>query len=146
MTETKKKRTRTTIPDEVKAAALADLVLLSPFTVASKYGVSPSTVRSWKARDLPVVLESLQHLATQKRDRIAVLALEYLEANLNALTSQAYVASNPNYINRQPAGELAILHGVLADKSIRLIDALHRGTAHSGDPVELDQLRPDRVD
>jgi len=116
-------------------AALADLVLLSPAAVAAKYGIKPATVRSWKRRDLPVIVESLQQIATVKKARIGALALEYLEANFNAQIAQAYVTSDPNYINRQPAGELAILHGVLADKSIRLLEALqpHHADAHPPD-------------
>src|SRR5690349_9945460 len=115
---------RATIPDEIRAAATADLVLMSPAAVAAKYGLKPATVRSWKARDLPTVTDALQQIATLKKARIGALALEYLEANFNAQIAQAYVTSDPNYINRQPAGELAILHGVLADKSIRLLEAL----------------------
>ena len=119
----------TKIPDEIRAAALADLVLMSPAAVAAKYGIKSATVRSWKLRDGGQIVANLQHIATEKKDRIAVLALTYLEASLNAQIAQAYVTSDPNYINRQPAGELAILHGVLADKSIRLLEALH---PHSG--------------
>lgn len=116
--------TRTKIPEEVKAAALADLVLMSPSAVAAKYHLNPKTVSVWKVRELPATLTITTELVVQKKDRIGALALEYLEANLNALTAQAYVTSDPNYINRQPAGELAVLHGVLADKSIRLLEAL----------------------
>lgn len=117
--------TRTKIADEVKAAALADLVLMSPAAVAAKYQLNPKTVSVWKVRELPATLEMATEVVVQKKHVIAALALSYLEASLNAQIAQAYVASNPNYINRQPAGELAILHGVLADKSLRLLEALH---------------------
>lgn len=128
MTETARKRT--TIPDEVKAAALADLALMSPMAVAAKHGLKFGTVRSWKSRESPLTL-SLQHVATQKRERIVALALEYLEASFNAQIAQAYVTSNPNYINRQPANDLAILHGVLGDKAVRLLEALQPHRAES---------------
>ncbi len=115
---------RTIIPDEIKAAALADLILLAPATVAAKYGIKPSTVRQWKRRELAELAPLSVTGVTVKKERIGALALEYLEANFNAQIAQAYVTSDPSYINRQPAGELAILHGVLADKSIRLLEAL----------------------
>ncbi len=115
---------RTTIPDDVKAAALADLVFMSYSAVAAKYRLNPKTVSVWKSRELPATLQQSTHAVELKKDRIAALALEYLEANLNAQIAQAYVTSDPNYINRQPAGEVAILHGVLNDKALRLLEAL----------------------
>lgn len=121
------KRTRTTIPDEVKAAALADLTLMGPAAVAAKYKLNVKTVGVWKVRELPASQAITTELVVQKKHRITALMLEYLEANLNALTAQAYVAADPTYINRQPANELAILHGVLADKSVRLVEAFQAG-------------------
>lgn len=104
--------------DAQRAAALADLVLLGPGATAAKYGIPSGTLRSWASRFDPA--------ATLKKDHLGLLAATYLEANLQALTAQAYVASDPDYIERQPAESLAILHGVMADKSIRLFEALHR--------------------
>ncbi len=123
-------RTRAVIPDEIKAAALADLLLMQPAAVAAKYGVKPGTIRGWKAQErtaLQVVEPNDTAVIALKRHRITALMLEYLEANLNAQIAQAYVATDPTYINRQPAESLAILHGVLSDKSIRLIEALQSG-------------------
>lgn len=104
--------------DEVKAAALADLALLGPGAVATKYGIPIGTIWSWASR-------TAEPLASVKKDHIGALVATYLEANLQALTAQAYVASQPEYINRQSADGLAILHGVMADKSVRLLEALH---------------------
>lgn len=126
---------RTTIPDKVKAAAMADLVLLSPAAVAAKHGLKPATVRQWKSRELPEQLPIDVTLVTRKKQRIGALMLEYLEASLNALTAQAYVASDPEYINKQPASELAILHGVIADKSVRLVEALQHGAPDPAPPA-----------
>lgn len=111
---------RQVISEEVKTAALVDLVVMSPAAVAAKYGVNPATVRKWKSREM-------RHLVTpvtQKNTRLQQLFYEYLEANLNAQIAQAYVVAEPTYIERQPAGELATLHGVLNDKLVRAIDAL----------------------
>ena len=115
---------RSVIPDEVKAAAMADLVLLSPSAVAAKHGIKRATIYKWIEREKPLLGPELSTVVELKKARIGALALEYLEANLNAQIAQAYVTSDPTYINRQPAGELAILHGVLADKSLRLLEAL----------------------
>ena len=133
-------RTRATIPDEVKAAALADLVFMAPAAVAAKYGLKRSTVNGWKSLERPgsdLLTMGDATLISVKKQRIGALMLEYLEASLNALAAQAYVTSDPNYIAKQPADQLAILHGVIADKSIRLVEALHR--SEGGDPNGLDQ-------
>jgi hypothetical protein len=106
--------------DEVKAAALADMVLLGAHATAAKYHIPVGTIWSWTSREQP--------LASLKKDHIGALVACYLEANLQALTAQAYVASDPAYIDRQPADGLAVLHGVMADKSIRLLEALHAGS------------------
>ena len=125
-------KTRTTIPDEVKAAVLADLVLLAPATVAAKHGLKPGTVRRLKSQELQLApLENDPRVITQKKHHIAALMLEYLEASLNAQIAQAYVAADPTYINRQPAESLAILHGVMGDKAVRILEAIH--SAQTGD-------------
>lgn len=106
--------------DELKAAALADVVLMGSGATAAKYGIPRSTITTWQAQF------DIVHNPSLKRERIGQLVATYLEANLQALTAQAYVAAQPEYIDRQPAGELAILHGVMADKSVRLIEALSK--------------------
>lgn len=107
-------------PEELKAAALADVVLLGPGATAAKYGIPRSTLSEWQKA------HSIVHDPHVKKARVLDLAVTYLEANLQALTAQAYVASDPAYIERQPAEGLAILHGVMADKSVRLLEAIAR--------------------
>jgi len=111
---------------------LADLVLLAPATVAAKYGINPHTVRRWKSENNITAIATIVDRSV-KRERIGALLVEYLEANLNALISQAYVTTDPNYVNRQPAESLAILHGVMGDKAIRLLEALHGGGSNDSD-------------
>jgi transposase-like protein len=129
MTEMRTKRVRAVVSEELKAAVLADLALLSPATVAAKYGLKASTVRGWKTqeRGALVVAETDPSAIAQKKQRIQELMLEYLEASLNAQIAQAYVSADPTYINRQPAESLAILHGVLGDKFVRLVEAFQTG-------------------
>lgn len=125
---------RTTIDESVKLAAMVDLVVMSPAAVAAKYGVNPATVRKWKSREMRHLVTSV----TEKSERLQTLFYEYLEANLNAQIAQAYVAAEPSYIERQPAGELATLHGVLNDKLIRAVDALRPTSATIEEAEPLD--------
>lgn len=119
-------RRRQSYSEDVQAAAMADVMLLGAGATAAKYGIPVGTLHSWQSR--------AQSLASLKKDHIGALVATYLEASLQALTAQAYVASDPEYIKQQPAESLAILHGVMADKSVRLLEALHAGS----DPAALD--------
>lgn len=118
--------TRTKVSNEVKAAVLADLVVLAPAAVAAKHGINPHTVRRWKSENNVTSIATIIDRSV-KREQIGALLIEYLEANLNALIAQAYVTSDPDYIVRQSAENLAILHGVMGDKGIRLLEAFHGG-------------------
>lgn len=124
---------RQSVSEEIKTAALVDLVVMSPAAVAAKYGINPATVRKWKSREMRHLVTSV----TEKSARLQTLFYEYLEANLNAQIAQAYVSADPTYIERQPAGELATLHGVLNDKLIRAVDALRPVVAtDEAEPLE----------
>lgn len=131
--------TRQRYSEELRAAALADLVLIGPGAAAAKYGIPRSTLTTWQQQFDIIYDPSI------KKARIGALAATYLEANLQALTAQAYVASDPEYINRQSAADLAILHGVMADKSVRILEALdassERAALESGDVHQLDTDR-----
>lgn len=127
VSETKRPHTR--YSEEIKGAALADVVLLGTSATAAKYGIPRTTLLTWQQQFTVV------HNPSLKREYIGGLVAAYLEANLQALTAQAYVASDPEYINRQPADGLAILHGVMADKSVRLLEAISR---HQPEPPALD--------
>jgi len=117
---TTEKRAYRRYTDDEKAAALADVLILGPGATAAKYSVPLGTLKGWQ-REYEIV-----HDPTIKKGRIELLAITYLEASFQALIAQAHVISQPEYIDRQPAGELAILHGVVADKAIRLVDAISR--------------------
>ena len=50
--------------------------------------------------------------------------LAYLHASLDALTAQARLVANLDWLARQSAKDLALLHGVHNDKVVRLLYAL----------------------
>lgn len=107
--------------EEFRAAVIADVVLLGPAATAAKYQLNQRLVHRWmKKYDTSTAL-------ALRQERIGNLLVAYLESNLQAQIAQAYVAADPEYLNRQPAESLAVLHRVLGDQSIRLLEALHRG-------------------
>jgi len=119
---------------EFKAKVLAAIAAGTSVLQASReFGVAPGTIRMWRsaAGITPVVN------AEKKRD-LGVQIGDYLSTGLETLTAQLRVFGDPNWIKEQPAGELAILHGVISDKLVRVLAGLER--AEEGDREVPDRL------
>ena len=97
--------------------------------VAAEYHIPEGTVAAWRSRLKGA--PSVAPLASGKRDEIGDLLIAYLHANLTTLREQTKVFSDPVWLMKQGADELAVLHGVMTDKAIRLLDAL----GHAGDAL-----------
>lgn len=109
--------------DQVKAQALAQLLAgLAPSDVARATGIPVGTLRSWKSRQQHG--ESVATVATESRERIGELLLEYLEVTLGTLIVQQKAFTNVEWILKQSAAEIATLHGVSVDKAVRLLEGL----------------------
>lgn len=103
--------------DETKAAVLAALMEGQSISkVAKEYSIPKGTVSSWKTRELA-------DYATQKSE-VGNLLLEYLQENLKTLRKQARLFRDQDWLLKQPASDAAVLHGVLTDKAVRLLEAL----------------------
>lgn len=109
--------------DATKAAAMAALLAgQSVGEVAQKYNISPQTLRSWKSRQANG--DSVATVATQKKEEIGDLLIDYLRTILITLKTQAEHFGDKSWLKKQGANELAVLHGVSTDKAIRLLEAL----------------------
>lgn len=118
--------------DQVKAQALAALLAgQTPSEVARAFGIPVGTLRSWKSRQLNG--ESVATVATESRERIGALLLEYLEVTLSTLIVQQKAFTNVEWLLKQSAAEAATLHGVSVDKAVRLLEAL--ADAPDSDPT-----------
>lgn len=107
----------------IKAQALAAMLAGQSFTqVSATYGVPIGTLKSWKSRQKNG--EGVATVATDKKARIGDLLLTYLEEGLTTLQKQLEVFRDPTWLQKQSASEAAVLHGVIADKQIRLLEAL----------------------
>src|ERR1043165_4338797 len=105
--------------DEVRAQVMASLLAGQGVTeVASQYNLDASVVSRWKSA---IPSDQLQVVATKKGERIDHLLFEYLTETLVTLKEQTILARERDYVTKQPAGELAVLHGVMADKAVRLL-------------------------
>ncbi len=109
--------------DQTKAAVMAALLMgQSVSEVAKEYKIKPSTVRGWKSRQLNG--EGVAIVTTQKREIIGALMLDGVEAQLIATKAMADVFKDPDWIRKQTASEIAVLFGVISDKTYRILEAL----------------------
>lgn len=107
--------------DEEKAAALAALLEgQSVRYVAKEYNIPMGTLKYWRGKNTPSTVDP------KKAEEIGDLLLEYLRSNLTALQAQAKQFADPQWLSQQGASEAAVLHGVMTDKAIRLIEAMGR--------------------
>lgn len=108
--------------DETKAAVMAALLAgQSVSSVAREYKIPKGTVSDWKRK---AAGEASGAKPTQKRAAIGDLLVDYLETNLHTLKEQSRLFSDHEWLRGQDASQLAVLHGVVADKTVRLLEAL----------------------
>jgi len=112
---------------EVRAQVMAALLAgQGVMEVASQYNLDASVVSRWK-KTLPDA--QLQVVASKKGEQLEALLFDYLTETLITLKEQATLVREREYVIKQPAGDLAVLHGVMADKAVRLLEAAHRATS-----------------
>jgi transposase-like protein len=115
---------RSSYPPETKAAVVAALLEgQAASKVAADYKLPEGTVKAWGSR-LRNNGSELQSVATEKKDEIGELLVRYLHANLTTLEAQNVVFRDPTWLTKQNAADVAVLHGVLTDKAVRLLEAL----------------------
>lgn len=108
--------------DQVRAQVMAHLLAgMSVSETATATGVPHQTVSDLR-RSVPVHL--LSGALEARRETLETQTLRYLGESLRALTSQLEVLASPSYLRSHGASDLALLHGVIADKGFRLLAAL----------------------
>lgn len=114
--------------EHIKAQALAALLAGQSFSeVARSMGVPIGTLKSWKQRHADVLGSAVlvdAPDASTKRERIGALLLDYAVTTLETLKAQQKVFANEEWLLKQSASELAVLHGVSVDKAVRLLEGL----------------------
>lgn len=105
--------------DTVRAQVMAALLAgQSVNEVAKAYNVPKGTVSYWKNHPE-------QHMPRQyeQRHQIGDLLVAYLATNLQSLEAQARLMADPEWVKRQTAADMAVLHGVMVDKAVRMLEA-----------------------
>ena len=121
--------------EETKAAVMSALLSgQSVSRVADDYNIPEGTVKSWKSRQLNGETDAT--VATEKKEEIGELLYQYLTASLRALQSQVELFSDRNWLKKQPASDLAVLHGVQTDKAVRIMEAFGRANDSNTNPQD----------
>lgn len=127
--------------EETKAAVFAMLLTGQSIRyVAKEFGIPVGTIKAWKSYRANG--HNMAVVTTKKREAIGDLILVYLSELFTTLHAQMKVFADETWLKQQSAGEVAILHGVIADKGIRLLEAL---TDREDNPLVYDN-ESNRVD
>jgi transposase len=107
--------------EEQKAEVMAALMTgQSVSSVAKEYKIPKGTVSNWKRGN--GVGGTMDR--TQNGEEIGDLILDYLRQNLKTLRIHADAFADRQWLAKQSASELAVLHGVMTDKAVRLLEAM----------------------
>ena len=102
---------------EVRAAVMAALLAGQGVSeLAEQYKLPTSTISRWKG-------EATEGVTADVGD----LLLGYLQENLKTLREQAIAFRDVGWLREQKASDLAILHGVMIDKCVRLLEVMEGG-------------------
>lgn len=118
-----------TYSDETKAQVMAALLTgQSVSSVAKDYEIPKGTVSNWKRAAQLEAATSQGSGPKKDGPDIGTRLTDYLDKNLAALAAQAEVFAEADWLRTQEASDLAVLHGVMTDKAVRLLEAFGRAT------------------
>lgn len=110
---------------ETKAAVMAALLTGQSISeVARQFKLDRKTVRTWKERAGIVDSPESPLVPQEKKIELGDLIVGYLTEIITTLTAQARTFRDEQWVKGQDASEVAVLHGVLADKALRILSAL----------------------
>ena len=108
--------------DETRAAVMAALLTGQGVSeTARALNLPKATVSRIKSE---ISRERLEQVGTEREERLIDLVMDYVSTNLRTLKAQSIEVGRADYVKKQSASEIAVLHGVLADKTVRILAAL----------------------
>ena len=118
--------------DETKAQVMAALLAgQSVSATAERFQIPKGTVSGWAKRAGAGVRSELATVATQKKERIGHLIIDNLEAEMEATKAMTNVFKDEQWLRKQEASQLAVLFGVIKDKTHRVLQELPDDTGES---------------
>lgn len=114
---------------DVRAEANGMLLLGESVTkVATDLGIPDRTVREWA--------QKLGGIDLLRQGRLDELLYKYVAENLETLAAQSRLFREREWLQKQNAADAAVLHGVMSDKSVRILAAIERAKQHGPVPTE----------
>ena len=113
---------------ETKAAVLTALLAgQSVSSVAREYKIPKGTVSGWRRREIDSGSVGVATVATQKEKlEFGELLLKYMYKSMESMISAVEVFGDKDWLRKQDASDVAVLHGIQHDKVMRMIEALDR--------------------
>ena len=119
---------------QTKAAALAAIVTgESLSSVSKRLGISRTTLKRWRDGEHLPAPSMTGH---QKRQELGEQLFGYLQESITTLEFLVKFTRNEKWLTRQSASDVAVLYGVLTDKSVRLLAALQSPATDSTGDVD----------
>ena len=126
---------RREISPEEKAAVMGALMAGQSVSAAARqYKISRNTIVRWRAA---AGLDNGASISQEKRDELGDLIGDVLKAILGTLRIQAEQFRDREWLSRQPASELGVLFGILADKAFRILEAAETAADEADEADEL---------
>lgn len=119
------------IPDNKKAAVIAALLEGQAVSkVAEVYKVPQSSVSRLKKL---IPQAQLDEVGTKKGENIANLIAANLDASFQAIKNILNQTNNAEWLNKQPADELATFLGITSDKVFRVLEAIENAQTNNNE-------------
>ena len=114
---------------ELKAAVLSALLQGQTVShVAREYKISRRAVMQWR---LAAGINATP-VAQEKQDEIGELVATYLRSALLTLAVQQEAFRDKAWLAKQDAADVGVLHGITADKAVRILEALEAAGGEEG--------------
>ena len=111
-------------PTETRVTCVAEIIAGEPIrAVARRYGIPYQTVESWWREDRPA-----GPATARTRARVADAVYDAAVECLEGVRATAVLLQDQRWAKKQPAGDLAQLVSVLADRSVRMLWGLQPDT------------------
>lgn len=116
------RRPRETHDAGTKAAVMAALLTgQSVGATARAYKIPQQTVSDWNAQAKALLTDGKR--SEKEKIDIGDRLGTYLRASLDALVVHVEHTKDPAWLRQQDASSLAVLHGVMVDKVVRILEA-----------------------
>lgn len=120
--------------EQVRAQVIAALLAGQGVTeVATQYNLAKSVVSRLKAS---LSDGEMEQVGTQKRLSLATLIENLLRMSLETATRLAHNSQDEQWFYKQNAADVAILFGVITDKSIKIVEAAENASLNQILPEE----------